>query len=240
MMALQPFGRLLAAALALQITAQAGLRLKLKPEPVESPLDRYIREAVGSSGPSVRDETAPTGSLWSPAASLTDASRDLRASRVDDIVTVVVSERAAATSKGSVKTSRSSDARGSVSSILGPTKLKGPLADLASASSNQSLDGQGATTRESTLTTTLSARVTHVLPNGYLVVEGSKDTMVNSERQTVIVRGVARPWDVSTGNQVRSDRLAQLEVRINGKGVVNDAVRRPFILYRILLGLLPF
>jgi hypothetical protein len=27
---------------------------------------------------------------------------------------------------------------------------------------------------------------------------------------------------------------------VNGKGVVNDAVKRPFILYRILLGLLPF
>ena len=37
-----------------------------------------------------------------------------------------------------------------------------------------------------------------------------------------------------------ADRLADLEVRINGKGVVNDSVKRPFILYRILLGLLPF
>ena len=33
---------------------------------------------------------------------------------------------------------------------------------------------------------------------------------------------------------------ASLELKINGKGVVNDAVRRPFILYRILMGLLPF
>jgi hypothetical protein len=29
-------------------------------------------------------------------------------------------------------------------------------------------------------------------------------------------------------------------VHINGKGVVNDAVRRPFFLYRLLLGLMPF
>jgi flagellar L-ring protein precursor FlgH len=79
-----------------------------------------------------------------------------------------------------------------------------------------------------------------VLPNGYLVVEGAKDVQVNSERQTVIVRGMVRPADLSPGNVVRSDRLAQLEVRINGKGIVNDAVRRPFILYRILLGLMPF
>ncbi|MBI3470928.1 MAG: flagellar basal body L-ring protein FlgH, partial [Candidatus Solibacter usitatus] len=36
------------------------------------------------------------------------------------------------------------------------------------------------------------------------------------------------------------DRLAQLEVRINGKGVVEDSIRRPNRLYRILMGLLPF
>jgi len=31
-----------------------------------------------------------------------------------------------------------------------------------------------------------------------------------------------------------------MEIRVNGKGVVSDAVRRPNILYRLLLGLLPF
>ena len=32
----------------------------------------------------------------------------------------------------------------------------------------------------------------------------------------------------------------EIEVLVNGKGVVNDAVKRPFVLYRLLLGLLPF
>jgi hypothetical protein len=39
---------------------------------------------------------------------------------------------------------------------------------------------------------------------------------------------------------VRSDRLANLEIHVNGKGVVGDAIRRPHFLYRLLLGLLPF
>jgi flagellar L-ring protein precursor FlgH len=78
------------------------------------------------------------------------------------------------------------------------------------------------------------------LPNGYLVVEGSKEMVVNAERQWVTVRGVVRPYDIAPGNVVRSDRLAQLEVLINGKGVVGDAVRRPLFLYRLLMGLLPF
>jgi flagellar L-ring protein precursor FlgH len=111
---------------------------------------------------------------------------------------------------------------------------------MLSVGGTQSLDGQGATTRSATLTTTLSARVAGVLPNGYLVLEGAKTMTVNSEAQVVTVRGVARPIDVAPGNVVRSDRLAQLEVKINGKGVVGDAVRRPNFLYRLLLGLLPF
>jgi hypothetical protein len=31
-----------------------------------------------------------------------------------------------------------------------------------------------------------------------------------------------------------------MEIKIDGKGVVNDAMRRPFFLWRLLLGLLPF
>jgi len=82
--------------------------------------------------------------------------------------------------------------------------------------------------------------VTHVLPNGFLVVEGAKTVMVNSENQLITVRGIVRPVDISTGNNVQSDRLGQLEIRMNGKGVVGDVVKRPFFLYRLLLGLLPF
>jgi flagellar L-ring protein precursor FlgH len=71
-------------------------------------------------------------------------------------------------------------------------------------------------------------------------VESTKDISINSERQTITVRGVARPADIGPDNTLRSDRLAELEVRVNGKGVVGDAIRRPFFLYRLLLGLLPF
>jgi flagellar L-ring protein precursor FlgH len=73
-----------------------------------------------------------------------------------------------------------------------------------------------------------------------MLVEATKEVEVNSEHQVITVRGIVRPADVASDNTVRSDRLGQLEVRVNGKGVVGDAIRRPFLLYRILLGLLPF
>ena len=82
--------------------------------------------------------------------------------------------------------------------------------------------------------------MTHVLPNGALLIEATKDVQINSERQTITVRGVVRPADIDPTNSVQSNRLGDIEVRVNGKGVVGDSIRRPNFLYRLLLGVLPF
>ncbi len=218
------------------IAAPAADRKKAAPQ---SPLDMYVQQAGDNAARTAALETAP-GSLWQPGALLANLASDLKATQVDDLVTIVVTERASAVAKGTTNSARSSSANYSVGSVFGKTNPTGPLANMLSATGEQSLAGEGATTRETVLTTTLSARVAAVLPNGYLVLEGFKSVAVNSENQIVTVRGVARPVDLTPGNMVPSDRLAQLEVRINGKGVVGDAIRRPFFLYRLLLGLLPF
>lgn len=200
-------------------------------------LDQYIQEAKARAGTSMERSS---GSLWSPNAGYSDLGIDLRASRVDDIVTILVVERASAVTKGTVRSSRASKANAGIGAIGIIPRAASPLPNLARMSSEATLDGEGATSRETALTAALTARVVDVLPNGYLVVEGSKRTAVNSEQQTVTVRGIVRPVDLSPNNSVHSDRVAQMEIFLNGKGVVGDAVRRPFILYRILLGLLPF
>jgi len=209
-----------------------------KPAAQGSALERYIQEAGGQAS----EEAAPSspGSVWSGSARLSDLARDLRASQVNDLITVLVVERASAVAKGSTKSARASSASNSIGALAGLTRAAGPLANLASLSGDTQLSGEGSTSRETVLNTTLSARVTQVLPNGAMVVEGTKTVQVNAEQQTVTVRGVVRPSDLSPGNVVPTDRLAYLEIRINGKGVVGDAVRRPFFLYRLLLGLLPF
>lgn len=202
----------------------------------ESPLDRYAAEAAASP-----QTPAPSpGSIWTPNSRYADLGRDLKAGQVNDIVTIVVSESASAVSSGSTKTQRKSSASSSISAVGGVTRAAGPLANLANLGGNSQLDGSGTTTRQTVLTTTLTARVAAVLANGNLLIEGSKDVQINSERQTILVRGVIRPEDLAADNSVRSNRLAQMEIKLNGKGVVGDSIRRPFILYRLLLGILPF
>lgn len=220
------------------LSATAGfLAAKKKDAAAANPLDKYVSDAEARSADAAA--TSP-GSIWLPGSRLADSARDLRASQIDDLLTIVVAEEASAVTSGTTKTQRSSSAKNTVTAIAGLTKATGPLANLAGASGDTQLSGQGTTSRVTTLNTTLTARVTHVLPNGGLVVEATKDIQINSERQTITVRGVVRPADIDATNSVRSNRLGQLDVRVNGKGVVGDAIRRPFFLYRLLLGLLPY
>lgn len=225
---------LMAAALMFPGPADAA-KPKKPPEP--SALDRYLQEALKQAVVPVQPSA---GSLWSPASRLTDLGSDVRAVQIDDLVTVVVSENASAVATGATKTARTSAASAKITALAGAKSPGGAMQNLLNANSAQSLDGSGSTSRGSTISATLSARITHVLPNGYLVLEGTKDVMVNSEHQMVTVRGVIRPTDLSPGNVIASNQIGQMEIKIDGKGVINDAIHRPFILWRLLLGFLPF
>lgn len=202
---------------------------------IESALDRFIREAASATA------GAPysSGSLYTPGAILGDLAGDFRGLNVNDLVTIVVSDRATALAKGTSNSKRTSSANASINSLAGPTRGR-VLPNLAQLQGSQQLDGQGETSREMSLTTTVTGRITHVLPNGNFIVEGTKDIVVNAERQTVTIRGVGRWTDLNAANQLASDRLGYLEIKVQGKGIVGDAVRRPNFLYRLLLGLLPF
>ena len=230
------YRRLLSCALLTGIVRLPCPADRKQPAGEQSALDQYIAAASQQA----RGGEASPGSLYYAGAGLASGARDLRAYQVDDLVTIVVSDRASALAKGTVTTSRKSNTSNSITALLGQPSPVGALANLAGAAGDTQLAGEGQTSRETLLTTTITARVTHVLPNGNLVLEAGKEVMVNSERQLITVRGIARPADVNFFNQVRSDRLAMLDLRVNGKGVVGDAIRRPSIIYRILLGLLPF
>ncbi len=220
------------------VCAGASKDVKKKAPPEPSPLDKYISDA--NRDYSLPEASHPPGSIWSQNAQFANLGMDLKATRVDDVVTIVVNETFSAVATGDVKTSRQSSAQAAITAAGGITRATVPLANLAKTNTQTALQGQGETSRGAVLTATMSARVTHVLPNGYLVIEGTKRVQVSSENQIVTVRGVIRPVDLDTTNSIPSQRIAQMEIQVNGKGVINDSVHRPNILYRILLGLLPF
>lgn len=178
------------------------------------------------------------GSVYFQGGRLADPARDLRASSVGDIVTIIVNDSASALAKGVTNTSRKSSAKSSINGLVGATNPR--LSNLLDLSGDQELQGTGQTSRDMTISTTISARVIQVTPNGSLLVEGVKDVGINSEKQSITLRGLIRPEDLTVANTIGSNQVANLSLQVNGKGVVGDAIRRPHFLYRLLLGLLPF
>jgi flagellar L-ring protein FlgH len=185
-------------------------------------------------------QTASPGSLFVQTGRLADSVRDVRAGVVDDIVTIVVSESLAAVASGATNSSRKTSAVSNITSAYGILNSAAHIANPLNVSGDQELAGTGSTSRNMTLSTTISARVIEVLPNGNLVIEATRDIGVNSEKQSITIHGMVRPADLSTLNMVTSTQVADLTIKVNGKGVVGDAIRRPHYLYRLLLGLLPF
>lgn len=233
--------RMIAIALLLCVCGQAGStpnNKKQKKPPEPSMLDKYLKSAAANPDEGIT--TGSPGSIWSPSSRMADLARDVRASQVDDVVTIVVTETINAATTGSSVTQRQTAATSAITSLVGPKSPTGGLANLLNQSGNQQLNGTGTTTRVATLNATLTARVVKVLPGGMLYIEGSKDLQVNSEQQAITVRGIIRTADLTTVNTIGSSQIADMEIRLNGKGVVNDAIRRPNALYRLLLGLLPF
>jgi flagellar L-ring protein precursor FlgH len=202
----------------------------------EEALNRHLEEFLDPGS----GRQASPGSLYLSQSYLAELARDPRAATVGDLITINVVEQASALSSGATSSSRSSDSDFSVGSLLGTIGAGRVLPNLARSAGEEALQGQGSTSRETRVTTTLTAYVSHVLPNGNLVIEGIKEVAVNSERQLIWLRGMVRPADLAVDNSVRSDRIAMMDLRINGKGVVNDAIRRPNLLFRIFKGLLPF
>lgn len=174
--------------------------------------------------------------------------QDLRAFKVGDLVTVNIVETSKATKKASTKTERSSSINAGISNLLGyETKMRkwGGLPSafdnttMFKASMSNSFDGSGSTSRDETMTASITARVVEVLPNGNLYIRGTRQIKVNNEVQYITLSGLIRPYDISPDNTVLSSYIADAKIEYTGKGAVSDK-QRPGWLMRLLDYVWPF
>jgi len=73
-----------------------------------------------------------------------------------------------------------------------------------------------------------------------MIVEAERRVDINSQHETMVVRGVLRPGDVGPDNTAPSTALANLEIELKGKGVVSDSIGRPNPIIRTLFWLFGF
>lgn len=152
-----------------------------------------------------------------------------------DILTILVSEKSASTLAANTAATKTDDNNVPkqdlpyVSQIRLLQRLFGGMRTKA----NSTTGGSGTTSRTGDLTARISATVKEVLPNGNLVIEGTRWVQVNKDTQILTLTGVVRPEDVRRDNTVLSESIADAKLSNDGKGMISDRQRKG-ILTRIL------
>lgn len=145
---------------------------------------------------------------------------DQKASQVGDAITILVVESSQASNNAATTTDRASTLGLSGKGDLGTKPLPG--ADLSLGTTND-FKGSGSTSSQGSVNTKISATVDSVLANGNLVIEGSRKIVINGEEQTIYIKGIVRPADISTDNSVLSYNIADAQIVFTGNGSINSA-----------------
>ncbi|MBU8934558.1 MAG: flagellar basal body L-ring protein FlgH [candidate division Zixibacteria bacterium] len=151
---------------------------------------------------------------------------DIKAHKVGDILTVLIYEQSRATQKAESKSEKSTSLSADGGPGVGPLDFI-PLFNM-SAKNGSSFDGKGENVRNGMLRARMSVTVVSVLPNGDLVIEGSRTVGISGDRETLQLTGVVRQKDISPGNTIDSYLIADAEIHYTGKGNATTASRPGF------------
>ena len=180
------------------------------------------------------------GSLWKD----TQVVSDLRAHRLNDLVTINIAESTSATSKADVTTARAGSNALTAPSLFNRLASVGVGSGSAATSgyntsTTSKYAGNGVTDRSAVFSTTITARVVKVLGNGNLIFEGYRDIQLNNEKQRLYVAGMLDPARLDTTNTIGSASVAELRIGYGGQGVVDETLKPGFI-SRLLNYIWPF
>jgi flagellar L-ring protein FlgH len=180
---------------------------------------------------------APVARVLPPPAPRTDGAifqagqqielfADLKARRVGDVLTVLLTESTAASKSAVTKTTKTTAVNNTGPTVLGRTITTGgvPIFTTTLAGAD-SFDGEGSSTQGNSLAGSLTVTVTDVQSNGNLVVQGDKTLKLNQGDEFVHISGVVRLADIQTNNTVTSDKIADAHISYSGKGVIDSANR---------------
>lgn len=177
-------------------------------------------------------------SLWKRGKKslYSDAPREFE---LYEIITVIVEERTVATNEVNTKTDKSTKWEAEIDEWMrfetshGGVRLTDGLSEGTTPSvdveASYEREGKGATARSGKISTKVAGEVVEILPNGNLKVKAMKSRRINDETETVILWGDVRPEDISEGNEVRSDDIANLKISYEGEGALDDTQSRGFL-----------
>jgi len=155
--------------------------------------------------------------------------------KINDIIMVVVDEKSQVTSKADIDTKRKGNLNATVTDwikfkglsvhadklVEGDPAINGKLdSEFKGNSELKTKDGMGFR---------IAARIVDVRPNGTFVIEAHRTIQNNEETWEQSLTGVVRREDVLADMQVKSERVAELQILKRETGHVRDGYRRGWL-----------
>ncbi len=174
------------------------------------------------------------GSIWAKRdKKMQTVYADDVARGIGDILTIKIAEESTVDNKAKrdlqKATSRSSDFDGELNIDHILPSIPGLQTE---AESNNTLTGKADYKDERSFEDRVSVVVLDVLPNGNLVVIGTRDRNIAGDIQTIEVSGIVRPSDIAFDNTVKSEQVANFRIVTKNSGVA-AAYTRPGWMGRI-------
>jgi len=157
---------------------------------------------------------------------------DHKAKKIGDILTVRVVESAAAMQKSSTKKSKDAELSGGPTAVEKGKKNFLSFLPYFGAKGKSKYKGDTDTSRSGILKANVTAQVINVLPNGNLVIYGSKKVLINNEEQLLTVSGTIRPEDIEADNSILSTYILDASIKYKGKTTLSDK-EKPGIITRL-------
>ena len=160
---------------------------------------------------------------------------DLKGMHVNDIVTVVITEKTAQSSSGKKSLDKESNSNLGAGITTGGglmgnvSKQLNQVGNIGfEAGSNNTFSGTGTNTRNESFATTVSARIIKILSNGNYFIEGSRELLINGEKQLVQLSGVIRPYDIDQYNRIDSKYIADAKIHYKTEGDIDQTTTKPW------------
>ncbi|MGY0633017.1 flagellar basal body L-ring protein FlgH [Luteimonas sp. A478] len=160
---------------------------------------------------------ANPGAIYRGGSSGMSLFSDRRARDVGDLLTIQLVESTTAQTTATTRVGKESSIEMGAPSLFGGAPLN---ALGASVSGSRDFDGNGRSAQSNRLQGSVTVSVVQRLPNGNLVVEGSKSLRLNQGNELVQVQGIVRPSDISPDNSVYSSRVADARIVYGGRGAL--------------------
>ena len=198
----------------------------------------YPSALVGQDQPTLASAREPlpqphtSNSLWRTGARAFFV--DQRASRVGDILTVLITIDDSAKTSNTSTTSKTSANQFGVPHLFGLESTLGKIlpkaydpTNMISTNGSATTAGNGAIARSEQINLTIAAVVTQVLPNGNLVIQGTQEVKTDNEVRQLTVAGIVRPEDITSANTIKHTQIAEARINYGGRGDVSAVQKTP-------------